>query len=103
VRDGEAAIAAAADADLHHLLGTRGTPVFRRVEKYARAIPQYQVGYGRIKEAGNALERANPGLVLAGGHRNGVAIGDVMMSGLLAAQEACAAFGPARPQRAVAG
>ena len=40
-RASEATIADAADADLRDLLGARGTPAFRRVEKYARAIPQY--------------------------------------------------------------
>ena len=99
----EASLAAAADADLRDLLGARGTPVFRRVQKYARAIPQYRVGYGRLKAAGDALERANPGFVLAGSHRNGVALSDVMMSGLLAAQETCANLGPARQPAAVAG
>jgi len=102
-RSSEATIAAEADADLQRLLGARGTPAFRRVEKYARAIPQYEVGYGRIREAGDMLERANPGFVLAGSHRNGVAISDVMMSGLLAAQETCATLGPARTVTAVAG
>ena len=88
------AITDAADTDLRELLGARGKVVFRRVERYARAIPQYRVGYGRIKEAGDELERANPGFVLAGSHRNGVALNDVMMSGLLAAQETCATLGP---------
>lgn len=99
----EASLAAAVDADLHDLVGARGTPVFRRIQKYSRAIPQYRVGYGRLKAAGDALERANPGFVLAGSHRNGVALCDVMMSGLLAAQETCATFAPGRQATAVAG
>ncbi len=99
----EASLVDATDADLRDLVGVRGKAVFRRVQRYARAIPQYRVGYGRLKEAGAALERANPGFVLAGSHRNGVAISDVMMSGLLAAQETCATLGPARPAEVVAG
>lgn len=99
----EASLAAAADADLRDLVGARGRVVFRRVQKYARAIPQYRVGYGRLKAAGDALERANTGFVLAGSHRSGVALSDVMMSGLLAAQETCAALGPSNRRAAVAG
>jgi oxygen-dependent protoporphyrinogen oxidase len=98
-----ASLAAATDADLRDLLGLRGTPVFRRVQQYPRAIPQYQVGYGRLKAAGDALERANPGFVFAGSHRNGVGLSDVMMSGLLAAQETCAALGPLGRAAGVAG
>jgi protoporphyrinogen/coproporphyrinogen III oxidase len=99
----EASLLAATDADLRELVGSRGTPVFRRVQQYPHAIPQYQVGYGRLKAAGDALERANPGFVLAGSHRNGVALSDVMMSGLLAAQETCAALGPLGRAAGVAG
>jgi oxygen-dependent protoporphyrinogen oxidase len=97
----EASLVDTTDADLRKFVGARGKAVFRRVMKYARAIPQYRVGYGRLKEAGDALERANPGFVLAGSHRNGVAISDVMMSGLLAAQETCATLGPMHPAAAV--
>ena len=99
----ETAITEAADTDLRDLLGARGKVVFRRIARYPRAIPQYRVGYGRIKDAGDELERANPGFVLAGSHRNGVALNDVMMSGLLAAQETCATLGPVRSAAAVAG
>lgn len=97
----EASLVETTDADLRNFVGASGKAVFRKVMKYARAIPQYRVGYGRLKEAGDALERANPGFVLAGSHRNGVAISDVMMSGLLAAQETCANLGPMHAAAAV--
>ncbi|MBK8004529.1 MAG: protoporphyrinogen oxidase [Gemmatimonadetes bacterium] len=82
----DATVEAAVDRDLAHLLGITGTPTFRLVQRHTRAIPQYNVGYGAVKERMDRLERTNPGLFLTGSYRNGVSVGDVMTSGLLAAQ-----------------
>ena len=82
----DATVEAAVDRDLSHLLGISGTPTFRLVQRHTRAIPQYNVGYGAVKERMDRLERTNHGLFLTGSYRNGVSVGDVMTSGLLAAQ-----------------
>jgi oxygen-dependent protoporphyrinogen oxidase len=67
--------------DLRALLGVRGDPVFVRHVYWPRAIPQYTVGYGAIKEAAEATERAHPGLWLTGNYRFGVSVGDCVQSG----------------------
>lgn len=66
--------------DLRGLLATQGEPTFRAVQVWPKAIPQYVLGYGRFKEIAEDIERRNPGLVLAGTYRGGVALGDAIHS-----------------------
>ena len=74
--------------DLRPLLGTRGDPTFRQAQIWPKAIPQYVLGYGRFKEIAEDVERRNPGLVLAGTYRDGISLGDAIVSGEQAAGRA---------------
>lgn len=67
--------------DLRDLLGVRGEPVFAKHVFWPRGIPQYEVGYGRIKDAADETEQENPGLYLTGNYRHGVSVGDCIASG----------------------
>jgi oxygen-dependent protoporphyrinogen oxidase len=69
-------------ADLRALLGVRGQPVFTHTAVYPRAIPQYDVGYGRYRDGLNRLEAENPNLFFAGHYRDGVSLGDSIVSGV---------------------
>jgi len=69
-------------ADLKVLLGIRGRPVFTYCANWPRAIPQYNVGYGRFKELLAGTETALPGLFFAGQYRDGVSLGDSIVSGV---------------------
>lgn len=80
-------------SDLRALLGVRGEPTFIRRVAWPRAIPQYTLGYGRVKALIDRLERAHPGLFLAGNYRDGISIGDAMASGDRAAQHLAEALG----------
>jgi oxygen-dependent protoporphyrinogen oxidase len=68
-------------ADLRSIMGVRGAPAYRKVFRWERAIPQYNLGYlefvGRIE----ALEEAHPGLFVCANYRGGIAVGDCVMSG----------------------
>jgi protoporphyrinogen/coproporphyrinogen III oxidase len=66
--------------DLRTLLGARGEPTFRAFQLWPKAIPQYELSYGRFKEIMDDAERRNPGLGLIGSYREGVALGDVMQA-----------------------
>jgi len=68
-------------ADLRTLLGVRGPPVFTQTAVHPRAIPQYNVGYGRYRDLMTNLETQMPGLLFAGQYRDGVSLGDSMVSG----------------------
>jgi len=67
--------------DLRRLLGVTGRPVFSHHHFWPRAIPQYNVGYGKFKELMNDLEAEAAGLFLAGHYREGISVGDSIVSG----------------------
>jgi oxygen-dependent protoporphyrinogen oxidase len=69
-------------ADLRILLGVRGQPVFTQTAVYPRAIPQYNVGYGKYRQLLNELETSAPGIFFAGHYRDGVSLGDSIVSGV---------------------
>lgn len=67
--------------DLKVLLGVRGAPVFQHSVFYPKAIPQYNVGYGKFKQLMNEVEAKAPGFFLAGHYRDGVSLSDSIVSG----------------------
>jgi oxygen-dependent protoporphyrinogen oxidase len=58
-----------------------GRPTFQHHELYRRAIPQYEVGYGRFKDLMNDVEARAPGFFLAGHYREGISLSDSLLSG----------------------
>ena len=68
-------------ADLRKLLGVRGEPTFAHRVFWPRAIPQYNVGYGRHRARMTEIEQQAPGLLLAGSYRDGVSLSDSIVSG----------------------
>jgi len=81
-------------ADLGKILGVRGKPTFRHAVLYRRAIPQYEVGYGRFKTLLETIEAKAPGLFFAGHYRNGISLGDSIIAGHDVAQRIGAAVDP---------
>jgi oxygen-dependent protoporphyrinogen oxidase len=79
--------------DLRHLLGAHDPPVFQQRMHWPYAIPQYHVGYGRVKDAIDEIEASCPGLVMAGNYRAGVSVGDAAESGQAAARQLAEQFG----------
>jgi len=74
--------------DLHGLLGVTGKPVFTHHHFWPRAIPQYNVGYGKFKDLLNEIEAKTSGLFFAGSFRDGISLGDSIASGRKAAARA---------------
>ena len=68
--------------DLRALLGVRGEPTFKHTVLYPKAIPQYNVGYGRFKNLLSEIEAHSPGLFFAGHYRDGISLSDSIVSGL---------------------
>ena len=77
---------AAARGELATLLGATGEPLFTRVSRHVKAMPQYQVGHLARVEAIEAAARRLPVLALAGGAYRGVGIADCVHSGEGAAE-----------------
>jgi len=69
--------------DLRVLLGVnvKANPVFTHVACYPKAIPQYNVGFGKYRELMTKIETDAPGLFLAGHYRDGVSLSDSIVSG----------------------
>jgi oxygen-dependent protoporphyrinogen oxidase len=67
--------------DLRVLLGVTGQPVFQHCVLYPKAIPQYNVGYGRYRDLMNEIENRAAGFFFAGHYRDGVSLGDSILSG----------------------
>ena len=72
--------------DLTRLLGLRGRPTWRHHVQFRRAIPQYEVGFGRFKQRMDEVEAQAPGFFLAGHFRNGISLGDSILAGHDAAE-----------------
>jgi oxygen-dependent protoporphyrinogen oxidase len=67
--------------DLALLLGAKGKPTFQHAAHYPKAIPQYNIGYGLHRERMTDIERSAPGLFFAGHYRDGISLGDSIVSG----------------------
>ena len=76
--------------DLRKLLGVSGKPTFEHCFVFPKAIPQYEVGYGRFKELMDRTETQAPGLFLAGNYRDGISLSDSIVSGYRGADRAAA-------------
>jgi oxygen-dependent protoporphyrinogen oxidase len=63
-----------AKRELSELLGVTGDPVFVRSQNWPRAIPQYNLGYGRFLETMTCCENQYPGLLIGGHARDGIAL-----------------------------
>lgn len=80
-RADEATLVDCALSDFKTLLGLKGQPVFVHRLVYPKAIPQYEVGYGRFRRLMDQVEGSNPGLYIAGPFRNGISLGDSIVGG----------------------
>ena len=78
--DDEALTRTACD-QVAEVLGAHEAPLFARVSRYRRAMPQYLVGHLRRVDAIESGVARQPGLGLAGGAYRGVGIADCVRSG----------------------
>jgi oxygen-dependent protoporphyrinogen oxidase len=74
--------------DLRVLLGVKSKPVFTHHHFWPRAIPQYNVGYGKFKDLLNEIESKAHRLFFAGSFREGISLGDSIVSGVNIAERA---------------
>ncbi len=84
---GEDDLAAIALDELRVLMKVSGTPVFTAVKKWARAIPQYNIGYRSAVEAIENFRRAIPQIFLCGNYYKGISVSDCVKNGAATARE----------------
>jgi oxygen-dependent protoporphyrinogen oxidase len=79
-------------SDLRQLLGVEKPPVFSRVTRWPRSMPQYEIGHlDRVQRIDNQLIQL-PTLKLAGNAYRGAGIPDCIRSGEKAAEEVMSFF-----------
>ena len=67
--------------DLETILNVRGRPTFQHVKVYRKAIPQYNLGFGKFRALMSDMELKAPGLFVAGHARDGISVSDSIVSG----------------------
>jgi oxygen-dependent protoporphyrinogen oxidase len=84
--------------DLRSMAGIRDEPVFCRVFRHEKAIPQYLVGHAaRLEAIDQALQR-HPGLLLTGNAYRGVSLNDCVANAWKTAQGLLSGHGAAREE-----
>ncbi|MEN7973853.1 MAG: protoporphyrinogen oxidase [Verrucomicrobiota bacterium] len=73
--------------DLHDLLGLAGEPEYKHLSVYPKAIPQYNVGYGKYLDLMKQIEANHPGIHFAGHYRDGISVGNSILSGINIAEQ----------------
>jgi protoporphyrinogen/coproporphyrinogen III oxidase len=75
----------AAGREVGEALGLSTLPRAISIERWKRAIPQYEIGHRGRMETLSRTEARWPGLRFLGSYRGGVSVGDVVRNGLAAA------------------
>ncbi|MBI3766134.1 MAG: protoporphyrinogen oxidase, partial [Ignavibacteriales bacterium] len=78
--------------ELHSLMGVQSEPVYSRIIRWERAIPQYNLGYYRVLKAMDRFEQNFRGAFLCGNFRGGIAVGDCIMNAEKVANRIVAIF-----------
>jgi oxygen-dependent protoporphyrinogen oxidase len=81
----DVALVSAVRADLARWVGLTGEPVWTRVDRWRRAMPQYELGHGERLATIESRVAAFPRLRLAGNAYRGIGIPDSVHSGEAAA------------------
>ncbi len=76
--------------ELASIVGLRAEPVFTRVFRWPRGMPQYRVGHRRLIDGIETRIADLPGIEIAGGYLRGIGIGDCLREGAAAASRAAA-------------
>ncbi|MGA7162298.1 MAG: protoporphyrinogen oxidase [Bacteroidota bacterium] len=72
--------------ELKSIMNVAGAPVFSRVTRWEKAIPQYRLGHLAVIEQINEYEKRNGGFFLSGNYRGGIAVGDCVINSEVTAE-----------------
>jgi protoporphyrinogen/coproporphyrinogen III oxidase len=79
-------IAQTIGAEIARVLGINGAPVASNVQRYARALPQYNLGHTQVVKSLETQAAALPGLYFAGNYLSGPSIGACVEQALRTAE-----------------
>ncbi len=84
--ESDAALVEMVTQELSSIMGVRGKPVYRRINRWARAIPQYRLGHISIISRIEEFERQHAGFFVSGNFRGGISVGDCVINSEKAAR-----------------
>lgn len=67
--------------ELQRIMNVTGDPVFTKIIRWEKAIPQYNLGYLDVVQKIESCEKEYPGLFFCSNFRGGIAVGDCVMNG----------------------
>jgi protoporphyrinogen/coproporphyrinogen III oxidase len=76
----DADVTALVHGEISRIMQVTGSPVYTHINRWEKAIPQYNLGYAGIVTAIEECEKGNPGLYLCSNFRGGIAVGDCVMN-----------------------
>lgn len=74
-------------SQLHDILGVAGEPDFVHIKRWAKAIPQYRVGYEDVTAACADFEKNNRGLYFCSNFYRGISMGDCVKNAFATAYD----------------
>ncbi len=78
--------------DLRATLGVSGQPTYVKHIALKKSVPQYNIGYGQLKDLMDQVERQQTGFFMTGNYRRGIPIRDVISSGYETAENIIETF-----------
>jgi oxygen-dependent protoporphyrinogen oxidase len=76
-----------AERDLASLVGIQGKPLWTKISRHQRAIPQYTFGHLKRVQRVDVVRSHAPGLFFCANWRGGISLGDCIKNGHLTADE----------------
>jgi oxygen-dependent protoporphyrinogen oxidase len=68
------------NSEVKSIVGINGEPVYKKLIRWDKAIPQYKLGYSKVLETMEKFELNFPGAFICSNFRGGIAVGDCVMS-----------------------
>jgi oxygen-dependent protoporphyrinogen oxidase len=73
--------------ELDEILGLKGEPIFQRIKRWTRAIPQYNLGYEKITGSIERFKKENAGFFFCSNFYRGISVSDCIKSSVTATEE----------------
>jgi oxygen-dependent protoporphyrinogen oxidase len=79
-KQSDSAIAGLVASELQSIMGIAGTPVFEKIIRWEKSIPQYNLGYRDVLEKLERFEQNYQGAYFCANFRGGISVGDCLVS-----------------------
>jgi oxygen-dependent protoporphyrinogen oxidase len=76
-----------AQEELGNILGIMGEPIFRKIKRWQKAIPQYNIGYEKTENSIEDFTKKNRGIFFCSNFYGGISVGDCVKNARQIADE----------------